>query len=178
MVSGVNLTGGDLAQSSIEECRRNPQLAGVRFEIMDLLALPATNFDVIIVNAVLYMLSDEQYRSALMSVARALRPGGTCLIYDFAHPFVHQKLTIYATSVLHPNGLRLCFRPMVQVQAAAREAGFAGIDFHPFEIPITLPPAPPDGEVVTYTVDRSDGGRAMFRGALYQPWCHMVARKA
>jgi SAM-dependent methyltransferase len=178
LVPGVNLTGGDLALSSIDECRRNSKLEGIAFEVMDLLALPAAHYDIVIVNAVLYMLDDEQYRIALVSLANCLRAGGTCLIYDFAHPFVHQKLTIYETSVLHPNGLRLCFRPTVEVDRAAREAGFAAVEFHPFEIPIVLPPSPHDGEVVTYTVDRSDGGRSMFRGALYQPWCHMVAHKA
>src|SRR5580704_16229199 len=30
MVPSVNLTGGDLALSSIDECRRNPSLAGVK----------------------------------------------------------------------------------------------------------------------------------------------------
>jgi len=178
MVPGLNLTGGDLALSSIEECRRNPGLAGIKFEVMDLLALPAACFDVVIVNAVLYMLDDEQYRSALASLGKCVRPGGTCLIYDFAHPFVHQQLTIYETSVLHPDGLRLCFRPMVKVEEAAHRAGFAAVEFHPFDIPIDLPPAPYDGEVVTYTVDRKDGKRAMFRGALYQPWCHIIARRS
>jgi SAM-dependent methyltransferase len=178
MVPGVKLAGGDLALSSIDECRRNPKLEGIEFQVMDLLGLPTARFDIVIVNAVLYMLDDEQYRLALVSIANCLRPGGKCLIYDFAHPFVHQQLTTYETSVLHPNGLRLCFRPITKVQGLARDAGFTTVEFFLFEIPIALPQPAFDGEIVTYTVDRKDGGRCMFRGVLYQPWCHMIAHKA
>ena len=178
MVPGVNLVGGDLARSSIDECRANPKLAGIAFEEMDLLGLPQARFDIAIVNAVFYMLDDDQYARALASVAKCLRPGGKCLVYDFAHPFVHQKLTIMETSVLHPQGLRLVFRPMPSVTRDAKAAGFASVDFHPFELPIDLAMPGYDQEVTTYTVDRKDGSRAMFRGALFQPWCHMIMSKA
>jgi SAM-dependent methyltransferase len=178
MVPGVNLVGGDLAKSSIEECRANSKLVGIAFEEMDLLNLPQDRFDVVIVNAVFYMLDDEQYSQALASVAKCLRPGGECLIFDYAHPFVHQKLTIMETSVLHPNGLRLVFRPIPSVVKDARAAGFVSVDFHPFELPIDLPMPGYDQEVTTYTVSRKDDSRAMFRGALFQPWCHMIAHKA
>src|SRR5581483_11816623 len=90
MVPGINLVGGDLAKSSIDECRANPKLADIMFEEMYLLDLPQNRFDIAIVNAVFYMLDDDQYARALASVAKCLTPGGKCLVYDFAHPFVHQ----------------------------------------------------------------------------------------
>lgn len=178
MVPGVRLVGGDLAKSSIDECRANPKLSGIAFEEMDLLNLPQARFDIVIVNAVFYMLDDGQYNRGLASVAKCLKPGGKCLVYDFAHPFVHQKLTIMETSVLHPHGLRLVFRPMPSVTRDAQAAGFVSVDFRPFELPIDLPMPGYDEEVTTYTVGRKDGSRAMFRGALFQPWCHMIMHRA
>lgn len=178
VVPGVQYTGGDLAQSSLEMCRKNPDLSGVAFEEMDILNLPADAFDVIIVNAVLYMFDDAQYEKAIESLGASLVPEGNLIIYDFAHPFSHQNLTIYETTMMHPDGLRLCFRPMKKVSEVAARAGFAEIDFRPFELPIDLPMPGYDEEVVTYTVNGQAGNRMMFRGALFQPWCHMIARKA
>ena len=80
--------------------------------------------------------------------------------------------------MLHPHGLRLVFRPMPSVVNDAKAAGFVSVDFHPFELPIDLPMPGYEQEVTTYTVDRKDGSRGMFRGALFQPWCHMIAHKA
>jgi hypothetical protein len=106
-----------------------------------------------------------------------LTSGGSIIAYDFAHPFEHQNLVINETSLMHPNGLRLCFRPMKFIEEKMVMAGFEKLDFRPFEIPITLPKPEFDQEIVTYTTE-SDEGRLMFRGTLYQPWCHIIARKA
>lgn len=177
MVPDAEYFGGDLARSSLEICRANPDLAGVSFEHMDIMELPVETFDVILVNAVLYMFDDAQYQLALASLFQGLAGGGLVIIYDFAHPFVHQNLIIYETSVSHPDGLRLCFRSMNWINVNANHAGFTQINFYPFELPIELPKPSYDSEVVTYTVNTHHEGRMMFRGALYQPWCHMIARK-
>jgi hypothetical protein len=63
-------------------------------------------------------------------------------------------------------------------------SGFDEIHFKPFRIPIDLP-APPDGAASrrgfealnTHTVRLENGERVMYRGALAQPWCHLVARR-
>jgi len=178
MVPEAEYVGGDLARSSLAECRKNPDLSGIEFEEMDILDLPANAFDVIVVNAVLYMLDDKQYERALESLGCCLISGGELIIYDFAHPFSHQNLEIYETTMMRPDGLRLCFRPMKRVREVAMRAGFADVDFRPFELPIDLPQPGYDDEVVTYTVNGQAGNRMMFRGALFQPWCHMIARKA
>jgi len=174
-VSGSEYIGGDLALSSLEECRKNPELKGISFEHLDIMELPEERFDVVIVNAVLYMFDAQQYDRALVSLAKTLKPGGTAIIYDFAHPFEHQLLTIDETSLMHPNGLRLSFRPMKYVTEHMTAAGFLAPIFRPFQLPIDLPKPGYDEEVVTYTVDAADNSRMMFRGALFQPWCHMTA---
>lgn len=177
-VQSIDYIGGDLAQSSLEQCRSNPKLSGINFELLDILDLPVSSYDIVVVNAVLYMFSEKQYDAAVRSISKSLKPGGVVIIYDFAHPFEHQDLEIFETSVLHPDGLRLCFRPMKKVREKLVAAGFSDVEFSPFELPIDLPKPPYDEEVVTYTVNDSLAHKMMFRGVLYQPWCHMVAHKA
>jgi SAM-dependent methyltransferase len=177
MLPNADYVGGDLALSSLEQCRENPDLAGIFFEQLDITKLPPASYDIVIVNAVLYMFDEAQYDQALQSIAQSLRPDGACVIYDFAHPFEHQNLTINETSLMHPNGLRLCFRPMKYIASHMAANGLGKVDFTPFELPIELPKPGYDHEVVTYTVNGAAGNRMMFRGTLFQPWCHMVARK-
>jgi SAM-dependent methyltransferase len=167
------LEGGDLADSSLDLCRRNPALAGVTFSRSDITALPADGYDLIVVNAVLYMFDEVQYAAALASLARALRKGGGVVVYDFAHEF-GQDIEILEKTSSHPNGLRLCFRPMAKIRAAAATAGFESVEFRPFELPIDLPRSKDDSEIITYTRKDEHHHRMAFRGTLYQPWCHMI----
>ena len=167
------LEGGDLAESSLELCRRTPALAGVTFSALDITALPAARYDLIVVNAVVYMLDDAQYAAALASLAKALREGGAAVFYDFAHEF-GQDVEILEKTTSHPNGLRLCFRPMAKIRAAATTAGFSSVEFRPFELPIDLARSKDDSEIITYTRKDEHQHRMAFRGTLYQPWCHMI----
>ena len=176
MVQGAEYIGGDLAESSLEACRKNKKLDGISFEALDILNLPLEEFDVIIVNAVLYMFDDKQYNEALESIKKSMKKNGIAIIYDFAHPFDHQNIVIYETSLLHPQGLRLCFRPMKTITASITDAGFNKIEFHPFKLPIDLPKPSYDSEVVSYTLKEEGGNNMCFRGTLFQPWCHMILR--
>lgn len=178
MVPEADYIGGDLAQSSLERCRANSDLADIVFEQMDITDLRPDSFDIVIVNAVLYMFDENQYSKALNSLHKSLNNNGSAIIYDFAHPFTQQNLVIYETTLWHPEGLRLCFRPMNLVRESISRVGFECIEFYPFELPIELPKPGYDENVVTYTVNTKAEGRLMFRGALYQPWCHMIARKS
>ena len=173
----LELTGGDLAESSLQQCRDNPALAGVRFERLDLLDLPpAAGYDIVTINAVLYMLEDAQFEAALRSVAQTLRPGGTMIAFDFFHPYA-QDLHLTEMSKSHPAGLRLRFRPMPRVEQQLHEAGFEDAAFRPFSLPIDLPPSGEPDDLITYTVPCADGRRMPFRGVLFQPWCHLSAVK-
>ena len=176
LVPGLELTGGDLTPEVLEGCRADPELEGVEFEEMDLLDLPRERFDVVIANAVLYLMSDEEFERAAASIAGALREGGHFVAFDFFHPF-EQELEIRETSRTHPRGLMLHFRPFDVGREVLGGAGFGEVDFRPFEIPIDLPRHEDDGELISYTRGAADGGRLLFRGTLFQPWCHAVARK-
>lgn len=170
----AELWGGELMPEALEALRAAADLEGVRIERMDLLAIEQRDaFDVIVVNAVLYMFDDAQLATAMESVARALRPGGRVVIFDLFHPFA-QHLTVNEVSPLHPEGHLLHLRPYDALRAAASAAGLGEIHAIPFEIPIDLPRADGDTGIGSHTVDRADGGRLLFRGALAQPWCHVV----
>lgn len=171
----LELSGGDLALSSLEQCRANPELSGIEFKVLDLLKLPAEICDIVIVNAVLYMMEDEQFEQSIRNLSNCLASGGRMIVFDFFHPF-NQHLSIIEKSRSHPDGLRLVFRPMDMVTRILANAGFCDPDFRPFVLPIDLP-LKNDGELVTYTVATSEGRRLPFRGALSQPWCHLVAKK-
>jgi SAM-dependent methyltransferase len=169
----LKLTGGDLALSSLDACKANPELEGIDFEVMDITKLPKESFDLVVVNAVLYMFMEEQYQSALRSLRASLRRGGAVLLFDFGHEFA-QDIEIIEKTSSHPNGLRLCFRPMTKISSSAAAAGFSKVDYKPFVLPIDLPRPADNAEIITYTVKNEQGDRMAFRGTLYQPWCHMI----
>ncbi|MEQ9248577.1 MAG: class I SAM-dependent methyltransferase, partial [Nitratireductor sp.] len=131
MVPGPEYVGGDLAESSLKACSENPSLGGIAFHKMDVLKLDGTErYDIIIANAVAVYFTWEEYRRCLKSVANALTPGGSYIAFEWVHPFDCQDLTIYETSIGHPEGIRICFRPMRRVHEEATAAGFAELSFH------------------------------------------------
>ena len=67
--------------------------------------------------------------------------------------------------------------PIGKVSEYLNNVGYLKSEFIPFEIPFDMEEPPHDGEVVSYTKKLIDGKRLMFRGALDQPWCHMIAHK-
>ena len=174
----LDLTGGDLAISSLEDCRANPKLQGITFAEIDMLNIPATKpYDIIIANAVAVYFFWHEYKSAMQSVYNALAPKGVYMAFEWLHPFIHQDIVINETPISHPDGIRICFRPMQKTEMVLRDAGFAEVQFKPFEMPFDLPESDPSGEVVSFTRTTGNGERLCFRGALSQPWCHLVAKK-
>lgn len=178
LVPGLRLEGADLAVSSIEGCRNDPDLSGIEFNIRDICALPQERpYDIVVANAVTVYFDWPTYERAMASVCRALKPGGVYLAFEWLHKFSVQDLTILETSELHPDGLKIHFRPIKKVEKIMRSSGFADVEFLPFEIPIDLPFPGYDADVSSYTRKDEHGARMTFRGALFQPWCHMMARK-
>ncbi len=172
----LSLTGGDLAESSLAACRADPALSGIEFRKLDLLELPPHAFDIVTVNAVLYMMGAPEFTAALASLAQSLRQGGLLLAFDFAHTF-EQELAFIERSKTHPSGLALHLRSQALIRNELTAAGFTRVAFRPFEIPIDLPQPADPSELTTFTVRTSNGRRLQFRGILYQPWCHISAVK-
>jgi len=180
LMPATNLVGGDISTITIKACRDDPALSGIAFEFMNIFDLPQQAFDVIVANAVCVYLSPEDYRRAMCSVAGALHPGGAYVAYEWIFPGDLEHC-VTEKSQAHPEGLRFWFRSEDFVVDACRSAGFGAAEVAPFDIPIDIPQAPAtgtDADLNTYTKrDPVTGRRLMFRGALYQPWAHVSARR-
>jgi len=177
LLPAVDYYGGDLFPEIIDHCRSNPDLSGVQFEVMDIRDLgDRGRFDAVVANAILHRFSLEEFGVAIGSLSRVTRAGGWLFAFDFFHPF-EQDLLIVERSRSHPEGLTLIFRPYSSVTQVLSEAGFISVQFHPFSIPIDLERPADLDDMRTFTI-RADGGeRLNFRGTLFLPWCHLVARK-
>jgi len=177
----LSYAGGDLMKPHIDECKADEELAGMRFEVMDIFDLPSDKpFDVIIANAVCQMFEQDEYERAVASMARALGPDGWLIAYELIFPGDKEQRVI-EKSLGHPEGLKFWLRSERKTRQALERAGFDDIAITPFEIPIDLPKpisSGTDDDLRTYTVrDPVTHRNLMFRGELYQPWAHICARK-
>lgn len=179
----LQMTGGDLAPGAIATCRADARLSGIQLDVMDLFNLPLDRFDLIIANAVMYYFTAQEYAQAATSISKALKKNGVYFSFEFIHPF-EQDLAIREVSRSHPDGINLHFRPYSAVRPVLEECGFVSIQYIPFIIPIDLEKGSrytddTSGieDLNSYTVKTQEGERMLFRGALYQPWCHLVAWK-
>lgn len=177
------LEGGDAATDAVEQCSMDPKLAGIVVQLMDVTEIPAVDLDAVIVNAVLCTLPNNSFARSLDSISRSLLPGGVFADFGWYHPFP-QELEIIERSESYPGGATLHWRSMAAVEQLLLEHGFTDIVFHRFEIPIDLDGAIYGDNATGYeslnsiTRRLDDGTRLIFRGALAQPWCHVIARKA
>jgi len=180
MVPSANLTGGDLMDGAIEECRSDLALAGMDFAVMDIFDLPVGEYDVVVANAVAVYFELDEYILALESIAKALRPGGYLVSFDWIFSDDREKRVV-EVSEGHPMGLKFWLRGGPSVRHAIQAAGFEWCDILPFNVPVDLPIGEVSGldpELRTKTVvNPLTGFREQFRGDLYQPWAHVLARK-
>lgn len=174
----AQLFGGELAEPSLEVARSNPELRSVTLETMDMLAIPRRGeFDVVISNAVTYLFDDAQFERAAKSVHGALKAGGAWIDFDWFSPFVDQRVTINEVSPSHPDGLDIHIRTQKHATTMLSAIGFKSVVFEAFQIAIDLPFQGLEGNPISYTRRTDEGKRMQFRGVLYQPWCHLVARR-
>ena len=169
--------GGDLFPEILEHCRSNPDLAGIDFHVMDVRNLAHQNqFDFVIVNAVLGRFEIDVFETCIQGIRAAMRSGGRMFIFDWFHPF-EQEIFVREKSKDHPDGLPLNFRPFSQIAAILKRQDFTDTEFRPFSIPIDLKKPNDYSNIGTYTIRTDQGERLNFRGSLFQPWCHLRARK-
>jgi SAM-dependent methyltransferase len=173
----ADLYGGDIVSSIIAECRNNAELAGVRFEEMDMLNLDRQEkFDIVVANAAMMFFSENEFDRALQNISKVIKEAGSLIAFDFFHPF-EQEVTVIEKSKLFPNDLKFYFRGYAKVRAGLEEAGFSNPVFRPFNIPIDLDQSEDSSDVTSYTVRTENGERLCFRGTLFQPWCHLMVQK-
>ena len=173
----LRLTGADVVAEVISECHKDPALADVEFRTMNVLSLPVLpQVDCVIANALLGRFRDQDFERAWRGMYEVIRPGGIAVAFDWYHPF-SQTLRIVEETPTHPDGLVIHMRSLADVRGLLERIGFSSVDSRPFELGIDLPLTSPTDALHTHTRTVGDGSRLQFRGALYQPWCHLVARK-
>ena len=172
----AKLTGGDVVPAVIDACRSNPELMAIEFAIMDMLQKPVRTFDIVVANAALMFFSPSEFRTAIANLGSMVAAKGSLIVFDYFHPW-DQELSIVETSRAHPHGLKFFQRSYSQVSVALAAAGLTPEEFRPFDIPIDLPAPADRGDITTHTVRTAQGVGLSFRGTLFQPWCHLVARK-
>lgn len=173
----LSLEGGDLASEVIAANKDNPALSGISFRVLDILSLPnASDYDFVVANAVLCVFDPAEFERALAGIGRILKPGGHLVVFDWFHPY-EQELAIVETTRAHPRGFKFHFRSYGTVRRVAEQSGFHEPSFSPFAVPIDLPKPTEPWDITSHTVKDASGKRLSFRGALCQPWCHMVARR-
>jgi SAM-dependent methyltransferase len=174
----LELHGADMARDVVAACRADDRLAGIEFHEQNMLDLELDRaFDIVTVNAALMFFTPDELRRALAQLGSIVASGGNLVGFDYVQPFDAQ-VEIVETSRAFPNGLRFFFRSERQVREDLDAAGFTDVTFQPFHVPIDLPRPEDPGEIRSWTRRADDGTGLAFRGSLYQPWCHFVARKA
>ena len=174
----LKCTGGELFPEIIERNSRDAEMRHIEFREMDLLSMnDSEKYDVVVANAILFRFGDRDFEIAIKNLSNALRPGGLFLCFEWVHPF-EQLLSITEYTKEQPQGLILHMRSYSSYRVFLNDCGLTDVQFEPFEIPIDLPRSEDTESMITFTVRTSEGRRLNFRGALYQPWCHVIAKKA
>jgi SAM-dependent methyltransferase len=175
----LELVGCDYAETSIRKCSQNTRLKNIEFHIADVTnPIKLGLFDIVLVNAVFYMMSENDFAKGLLNISKTLKQGGLLILFDFANDF-NQDLKITEVSKSHPSGLDIHFRPKEKIRELLLSTGFSKLKFMNFKLPIDLPliSEQDHNELNSYTIKSENGERLVFRGSLYQPWCHICARR-
>lgn len=173
----VEFHGIDLFPEIIEVSKSNPDLSDVIFNVMDVRNLTyQDNFDFIVMNAVLSYFKGDELNLVISNVARVTDSGGWLFAFSPLNPF-EQEIHIIEISTAHPREVIFNFHSYLTMEKLLRNHGFANLEFRPFSIPIDLDGGNDFRDLKTYTIRTAQGERLNFRGSLFQPWCHLKARK-
>ena len=135
----------------------------------------APTHDTVILNAVLYCLTDRQAAAALRNIHAILQPGGHLFIWDLLHQW-NQRLTIREESTRYGD-VTYHIRPYTLLWRLAQEAGFKAVKFLPCKVPRLDRPDDLDN-LTSWTFPQGwNKGAVPFRGGVAQPWCHAILTK-
>jgi len=178
----MELVGIDLNAEVIEICRTSEALKEIKFfavSAFELRTVFKQEFDLVIANAMLHPLSQNQFRRAVEEFVHVLKPLGQFWAFDGFHPFNQEIEIIERSAYGIEGGIPIYYRSYSGVRNVLQHAGFESVEFHPFEMPFDLSRPEDDFSTLrTYTVKTDDGSRLSMRGTLLQPWCHLFTRKS
>lgn len=179
-----SLYGKDLAANLIAQCKADPGLEGIHFEVADLTADPLEpelgTFDVVILIAVLQVLPPEAFQKALKSIALYLKPGGQLLNFDGYHKFdEHEVVKVEVTAeAIRPDfpTMSYYYPSRAKTTEWCRNAGFSQVEFEDFYMPFDLA-RPAGNPAASHTELLADERRLSMLGVIAQPWTFLKARK-
>ncbi|MBG05666.1 MAG: hypothetical protein CMM59_16495 [Rhodospirillaceae bacterium] len=173
-----------------EECVKfadiDPELSQIDAILANIVDTPlARKWDVASTVAVTCMFPQHEFESLMTAVSQLIKPGGYYVGWEMFH-HIDQELEIKETH--QGDSCLLCIRSIEYVANFFKSIGLNNIEFIPFEMPFDM--APVTGSIAwagkstdiraahlkSHTVN-TDDGRYSFRGSMYQPWCHVIARK-
>ena len=93
---------------------------------MDMLDIPG-QYDCITANAVTYLFNHAEYEKAVASIARALRPNGAFISFDWYHAFEGQDLAITEFTAGHPTASSSMHVPIPACPISFAKPGSTGL---------------------------------------------------
>lgn len=117
LLPDARLVGGDWSPERLRGCREDRTLAGIEFVDMDPFNIPRAAFEAIIANAVLYELSNDQFRNAMKSMKDGLTDDGVLVVFDFFH----------RAAAVEAEGITI--RSMDETTRLLLEIGLSSIEF-------------------------------------------------
>jgi len=175
----LELSGCDLNQDEVEAAEELTAVDDdINFFCMDLKqAYTIKQYDCIILNAILFSISNNDIDLVISNIARMLKTKGMVIVFDFFHTKSH-NLKISEEVLVergYHNNLEINFRNIKWFERIIGEHGFMLESYHPFDISLDL--VEEENSLTSFTIKTEIGTRLIFRGVLAQPWSHLLLRK-
>ena len=182
----LDLYGYEYSIKMLKESLKSDHLSGIKFSKIDIIKekIPVKS-DVGFSTAVTYQFSYDEFSSAMRNIYNSLNKNGIYIGYELFTPFNHD-LTIIEKTDFYKDGIPLNVRSFSTVDKLLRNIGFNEIDFRPFCIEIDLKRESKIAkseidkylsDLRTFTIKDENQNRLMFRGSIFEPWCHIICKK-
>lgn len=175
----LELFGCDSSQAEVDAAKElTADDDNISFFCMDLTQPNSLEqYDCIILNAILFSISNTDISLALSNVAKLVKNRGTVIVFDFFHTKAHNLVILEEVLVEkgYHNNLEMNFRNVYWFEERIRKHGLVLELYRPFNIPVDL--AESEDSLTSSTTKTELGTRIIFRGVLAQPWSHVLLRK-
>ncbi len=180
-----NYFGFEYSRQMLNKCKSQEYLKEINFNEINIIKKPIRpNMDVIVSTAVTYQFKESEFIKCMKNIYKSLKKNGTYIGYELVNEF-SQELTIIEKTDLYKTGIPLHIRSKNYLKKILIKIGFKEINFNFFNIRIDLESkkniSKMSNEYVehlkTYTVTDMKKKRHMFRGSIFEPWCHIICKK-
>ena len=180
------LYGYEYSAKMLNESKRSKHLQGIKFSKIDILNEKLPNLcDVGFSTAVTYQFSEKEFVNAMKNIYLSLNKKGIYIGFELFTSHNH-NLEIVEKTDFYKEGIPLHVRSYKSVEKSLKEIGFREINFLPFLIPIDLKNKKIktddkvkkyQNDLKTFTIKDEKKNRLMFRGSIFEPWCHIICKK-